>query len=62
MTSTWGAKTLEVMLLLHKKHTRNRKQSQAKMQRQAKALSVWIELAAKLAVLINALAELIHKI
>jgi hypothetical protein len=50
------------MLLTHKKHTRNQKRSQAKMQRQAKAFSVWIELAAKLAVLINALAELIHKL
>jgi hypothetical protein len=50
------------MLLRHKKHIRKRKQAQGELQRRVKALGVWIELAAKLAVLINALAELIHKI
>ena len=46
----------------HKKHTRSGKRPQAKIQARVKALSVWIELAAKVAVLINALAELIHKL
>ncbi|MFC4455131.1 hypothetical protein [Deinococcus sonorensis] len=52
---------MEVMLLVHKKHTATRKRPQEKRDR-VNALTAWIDLAAKLALLVGALAELIHKL
>ena len=58
----WASPIKVVMLLSHKKYTRKRKRPQEVIQRRAKALLPWIDLAAKVAVLVNALAELIHKL
>ncbi|GAA5514609.1 hypothetical protein Dcar01_03365 [Deinococcus carri] len=49
-----------VMLLTHKKRTKNRKAEQAKFQRRMKSLAAWTAFATALAALVTALAELIH--
>lgn len=51
-----------VMILVHKKHTSDKKAEQARFRRRVKLLAAWTAFLTALAAVVTALAELIHSL
>ncbi|WP_165953436.1 hypothetical protein [Deinococcus sp. S9] len=51
-----------MMILVHKKHTSDKKAEQARFRRRVKLLAAWTAFLTALAAVVTALAELIHSL